>query len=87
MESSVGENHESRITAIEGSLASLKEDTSEIVEFVRNGKLGVKVAGKGFSALGRLILWLARIGVATAAIFATITAIRQGKMPDVHFLP
>lgn len=78
---------ETRVTAIEDSLAKLTEDTSEIVEFVRNGKIGAKAAARSLSWLGRAILWTARIGVAFAAILATITAIRQGKMPEVNFLP
>ena len=75
-----------RIVSIEQKMQALQLDTSEIVEWVRNGKLSAKVASKIVSGLGRSLLWLVKVVSAAVVLYAAATAIKEGKVPDVNFL-
>lgn len=70
-----------RITVMEISLGKIQSDTTEILDWIHNAKLGGKIAAKTFHGLGRLGLYIIQTVGALAVIYAAINAIRNGKFP------
>lgn len=74
---------EHKITTIEIVLAELQSSNAELTEWLRNGKLSMKIASKSFSALGCLINWCIKIFVASSMLYATWQAYTNGYLPPI----
>lgn len=72
-----------RIEAMEARMAQLHDGIDEVLVLLRNTKLAAQVANRGFAMVGRLIVWLLKIGGVLVAGYATWAAFRDGKLPPL----
>ena len=80
-------DNQKRIVNIEENLQALQGNTAEIVEWVRNAKLGAAGVAKTFHFLGSCILWSSKVIAAFVALYTAYVTIKAGKLPDWKIFP
>ena len=74
-----------RLVAVESDTTQLKENTTEIVEWVRNGRLSAKIAARVFGAIGKAAVWIVKMLSTIGVLYAVVEAIRNGKVPSMSY--
>lgn len=85
---------ESRITNLEEisnrnylAVIAGNTDTREIVEWVRNARIGARWGSKFISFLGRLIILAGKYAAGAAVIYAIYESVRYGKTFHINLPP
>jgi hypothetical protein len=65
---------EEKITAMEATLMELQSSSIEISDWIRAGKLSIKIAGKSFSIIGCLFNWCVKVCIALTMLYAALKA-------------
>lgn len=71
----------SELYPIKEQMNALQADTSEIVAWVRNGKLGYKIGSKFFNYMGRTVIFWIGLFSSLSIIYTAYIAYKHGSFP------
>lgn len=90
-----------RFEAVEGRVAVLErlsnrnyeavisgnKDTAEVLEWVRNAKMGARIGSKLIAFLGKLVVLVGKYAAGAAVIYAIYETLRYGKAFHINLPP
>lgn len=67
-------------------MKDLKENTQEIVDWIKNGRRASHLTVRFLSWLGKFLTWCAKLALAVGTLIGLYTAVKAGKNPEMFKL-
>lgn len=75
------------LNRLEKTLSNQIRETSDVLEWVRSAQAGSKFVKNILSWSSKGLILIAKIVAAIAIVWAFFSAVRNGKLPDIHLPP